>query len=92
MLFLYITFLTVDPTHHYRSAADQLTLSRAKGEVFQGYREGAINFLPTYKYIPGGGVGAWDRAEDGKKRAPAWCDRILFWHHRDVKQLSYDST
>ena len=65
---------------------------RERGEVFQGYREGAINFLPTYKYIPGGGVGAWDRAEDGKKRAPAWCDRILFWHHRDVKQLSYDST
>ena len=76
----------------HRGAADQLTISRAKGEVFQGYREGAINFLPTYKYIPGGGAGAWDCAEDGKKRAPAYCDRILWYHHRDVVQLSYTST
>ena len=74
------------------SAADQLTLSRAKGEVFQGYREGVIKFLPTYKYIPGGGARAWDKAEDGKKRAPAYCDRILWFHHRDIAQLSYDST
>lgn len=50
---------------------DQLHCERKKGQVFVGYKEGAINFRPTYKYDPG--TNEWDSSE--KCRAPAWCDR-----------------
>ena len=29
---------------------DQLVLEQSAGNVFQGFREGAITFPPTYKY------------------------------------------
>ena len=44
------------------------------GEVFQGYDEGPITFLPTYKYD--NGTNRYDSSE--KARIPAWTDRILF--------------
>lgn len=51
-----------------------------------GWREGPINFLPTYKYDPGS-VGVFDSSE--KKRAPSWCDRILYRTRRD--KLGYEA-
>jgi phosphatidylinositol-bisphosphatase len=41
----------------------------------EGWQEGEIGFLPTYKYDIGS-VGMFDSGE--KKRSPSWCDRILF--------------
>jgi hypothetical protein len=29
---------------------DQLNLAREKGDVFRGFIEGDINFMPTYKF------------------------------------------
>ncbi|EOD18431.1 hypothetical protein EMIHUDRAFT_196695 [Emiliania huxleyi CCMP1516] len=55
-------------------AADQLRSAIGSGAAFQGYREGAVSFLPTYKYDPGSDE--YDSSE--KRRAPAWCDRILW--------------
>ena len=55
---------------------DQLTLQRAGGAVFSGWTEGTIAFRPTYKFTPGGE--GYDRDPDGKQRAPAWCDRVLW--------------
>jgi phosphatidylinositol-bisphosphatase len=41
----------------------------------EGWQEGEIGFLPTYKYDIGS-VGMFDSGE--KKRSPSWCDRILY--------------
>lgn len=55
---------------------DQLLLSRRKNPAFRlrVFQEMPILFAPTYKY----NVGTDDYDSSEKKRAPAWCDRILF--------------
>ena len=68
---------------------DQLNIERAEGRVFQGWEEGQINFLPTYKYQPG--TDFYEQRPEKKLRAPAWCDRVL-WKVQDpsyLKQISY---
>lgn len=55
---------------------DQLNLERVRGNVFEGFEEGTINFPPTYKYQPGTDI--YESRPDKKIRAPAWCDRILW--------------
>lgn len=55
---------------------DQLRGQQKLGNAFhEGWQEGEINFLPTYKYDVGS-VGMFDSGE--KKRSPSWCDRILY--------------
>lgn len=55
---------------------DQLLLQMRTGKAFhEGWQEGPIEFLPTYKYDVGS-VGMFDSSE--KQRGPSWCDRILF--------------
>ncbi|KAG8096861.1 hypothetical protein GUJ93_ZPchr0013g37844 [Zizania palustris] len=67
----------------------------SEGGAFRGWSEGAVTFSPTYKYYPnsdtycGGGGGAQGRRKGEKRRAPAWCDRIL-WRGEGVKQKQYD--
>ncbi|OQO03597.1 hypothetical protein B0A48_10262 [Cryoendolithus antarcticus] len=51
-----------------------------------GWREGPIRFLPTYKYDVGS-VGVFDSSD--KKRSPSWCDRILYRSRRD--RLAYEA-
>ncbi|KAK7539109.1 phosphatase family protein-like protein [Phyllosticta citricarpa] len=53
---------------------------KAKKAFHDGWREGDIDFLPTYKYDVGT-VGVFDSSE--KRRCPSWCDRILFRTRRD---------
>ncbi|KAH8658720.1 phosphatase family protein-like protein [Tricladium varicosporioides] len=65
---------------------DQLKhMQKKKKALHDGWREGPITFLPTYKYDVGS-MGAFDTSE--KRRAPSWCDRILFRTRRD--KLEYD--
>jgi phosphatidylinositol-bisphosphatase len=65
---------------------DQLRHVQKKKKAFHdGWREGPITFLPTYKYDVGS-MGMFDSSE--KKRAPSWCDRILFRTRKD--KLEYD--
>lgn len=59
---------------------------RARKAFHDGWREGPITFLPTYKYDVGT-VGIFDSSE--KRRAPSWCDRILYRTRRD--RLQYES-
>ncbi|MCJ1230194.1 hypothetical protein MMC12_006866 [Toensbergia leucococca] len=60
---------------------DQLHAQMRKRKAFyDGWREGPIDFLPTYKYDVGS-VGMFDSSE--KRRGPSWCDRILYRTRRD---------
>lgn len=54
--------------------ADQLMIEKKKRNCFKGFKEGKIDFAPTYKYIAG--TDQYDRRPDKKKRFPAWCDRV----------------
>ncbi|XP_047341327.1 type I inositol polyphosphate 5-phosphatase 2 [Impatiens glandulifera] len=68
---------------------DQLSQELRYGHVFEGWREGSINFAPTYKYeINSDNYVGEEYKEGKKKRSPAWCDRIL-WTGKGIKQLSY---
>ncbi|KAI0117936.1 type II inositol-1,4,5-trisphosphate 5-phosphatase [Nemania sp. FL0031] len=65
---------------------DQLRLAMKNKKAFhEGWREGPITFLPTYKYDVGT-VGLFDSSE--KKRAPSWCDRILYRTRRDIEKYT----
>ncbi|XP_072972989.1 type IV inositol polyphosphate 5-phosphatase 9 [Typha angustifolia] len=61
------------------------------GGVFEGWHEGAITFAPTYKYQTNSDTYyVFIQGKKGKKRrAPAWCDRIL-WYGEGLKQDLYD--
>ncbi|ORX47966.1 hypothetical protein DM01DRAFT_1338802 [Hesseltinella vesiculosa] len=63
---------------------DQLIREMAEGNVFQGYQEGQITFMPTYKYDNGTDV--YDTSE--KQRVPGWTDRIVF-KGKYLRQLQY---
>lgn len=55
-------------------ANDQLLSSVAQQLAFEGFAEGPLNFLPTYKLQRGG-----DLYDPGpKRRIPAWTDRVLY--------------
>ncbi|KAJ6760127.1 I INOSITOL POLYPHOSPHATE 5-PHOSPHATASE putative-RELATED [Salix purpurea] len=69
---------------------DQLKVELMEGHVFQGWREGMIEFAPTYKYYQNSQVyyGCDKKRKGEKKRAPAWCDRII-WFGEGLKQKEY---
>ncbi|MED6167715.1 hypothetical protein PIB30_005339 [Stylosanthes scabra] len=69
---------------------DQLSKELRVGHVFDGWREGLINFPPTYKYEINSDRYVGENPKEGeKKRSPAWCDRIL-WQGKGIKQLEYE--
>ncbi|PWA55260.1 endonuclease/exonuclease/phosphatase [Artemisia annua] len=65
---------------------DQLRMELTEGQ-FRAWHEGAINFAPTYKYLPNSDE-YFDKDFE-TKRAPAWCDRII-WTGEGLKQILYD--
>ncbi|KAL2175230.1 Endonuclease/exonuclease/phosphatase [Thermothelomyces heterothallicus CBS 202.75] len=63
---------------------DQLKRLIKERKIFhEGWREGPITFLPTYKYDVGT-VALFDSSE--KRRPPSWCDRILYRTRNDIEQ------
>lgn len=66
---------------------DQLLVSRKRlpGFRLRSFQESPINFAPTYKYNVG--TDAYDTSE--KRRAPAWCDRILYRGRGAVAMQEY---
>uniref|UniRef100_A0A665W5W6 Phosphatidylinositol 4,5-bisphosphate 5-phosphatase A n=1 Tax=Echeneis naucrates TaxID=173247 RepID=A0A665W5W6_ECHNA len=56
---------------------DQLNMAKDSETVLEGFQEGPLKFAPTYKFDVG--TNTYDTS--GKKRKPAWTDRIL-WHLR----------
>ena len=72
---------SMDPTSPLTTVAslmihDELHAQmRLRKAFYEGWQEGLVQFLPTYKYDIGS-VGMFDSSE--KKRSPSWCDRILY--------------
>lgn len=63
---------------------DQLRrMMRERKAFHDGWREGTITFLPTYKYDVGT-VSLFDSSD--KRRAPSWCDRILYRTRTDTER------
>lgn len=53
---------------------DQLNMAKDSETVLEGFQEGPLKFSPTYKFDVG--TNTYDTS--GKKRKPAWTDRILW--------------
>ncbi|KAK3603246.1 hypothetical protein CHS0354_007577 [Potamilus streckersoni] len=70
--------------------SDQLKKCMEEDLLFVNFQEGPITFNPTYKFDPD--TDLYDTSE--KQRVPAWCDRILWMAHTDLKDidLSVDQT
>lgn len=67
---------SLQATIHSLLPHDELIQQQKAGKAFQdGWKEGPIRFLPSYKYDVGK-VAAFDSSE--KRRCPSWCDRILY--------------
>ncbi|PHH80698.1 hypothetical protein CDD82_1553 [Ophiocordyceps australis] len=63
---------------------DQLRRIIKQRKAFHdGWREGPMTFLPSYKYDVGT-VSLFDSSE--KQRAPSWCDRILYRTRTDKRR------
>ncbi|EOD18218.1 hypothetical protein EMIHUDRAFT_432331 [Emiliania huxleyi CCMP1516] len=64
--------------------ADELLASREGAHAFEGFAEASIHFAPTYKFDRG-----TDTLDSSKKRrAPAYCDRVLW---RDEPNLACEA-
>ncbi|ETO21252.1 hypothetical protein RFI_15953, partial [Reticulomyxa filosa] len=61
---------------------DQLAFQMQKKQVFDGFKEGMIDFAPTYR---------WERDENvisnKREQAPSYCDRILYTSLDDTYDL-----
>ncbi|KAJ6719048.1 TYPE IV INOSITOL POLYPHOSPHATE 5-PHOSPHATASE 9 [Salix purpurea] len=69
---------------------DQLRMELMSGQVFEGWHEGLVRFAPTYKYCLNSNVyfGCVEGHKGRKWRAPAWCDRII-WYGEGLQQRLY---
>ncbi|KAF8021184.1 hypothetical protein BT93_G1574 [Corymbia citriodora subsp. variegata] len=70
---------------------DQLKAELRNGRALQGWQEGRIGFVPTYKYYPNSDVyygSGHGNGKGGRRRAPAWCDRII-WCGEGLTQHLY---
>ena len=68
---------------------DQLLNEKDKNQIFNQFIEGIITFPPTYKFIAN--TNLYDNRPDKKLRMPAWCDRILWYKSKHIKQIQYNS-
>lgn len=62
---------------------DQLNMAKDSETVLEGFQEGPLKFPPTYKFD----VGTDTYDTSGKKRKPAWTDRIL-WRLRATAPIN----
>ncbi|KAM8976074.1 inositol polyphosphate 5-phosphatase K isoform 2-T2 [Pelodytes ibericus] len=69
---------------------DQLNMAKKKEGFLQGFMEGPLKFKPTYKFDLNSDVydTRWKKSLlgfNGKKRKPAWTDRIL-WKLKNITE------
>ncbi|KAL6105010.1 inpp5k [Pungitius sinensis] len=63
-----------DQTYDLLWSKDQLTMMKEKEQILQQFEEGPLDFPPTYKFD----LNSDTYDSSGKKRKPAWTDRILW--------------
>lgn len=63
-----------DRTFHLLWSKDQLTAMKKKEAILREFHEGPLDFQPTYKFD----LNSDTYDSSGKKRKPAWTDRILW--------------
>ncbi|KAL1566446.1 phosphoinositide 5-phosphatase [Salvia divinorum] len=70
---------------------DQLIAEMNKGRAFEEWHEELIEFAPTYKYDQNSDdyYGTGQKMKVKRMRAPAWCDRII-WFGKGLKQIQYN--
>jgi len=75
--------------HRTLLGQDQLRAEMRRGAVFDGFKEGPLNFKPTYKFDKD--CNQYDTSK--KQRVPAWTDRVLYKTTDDsaVELLHYNS-
>uniref|UniRef100_A0A3Q0T809 Inositol polyphosphate-5-phosphatase Ka n=1 Tax=Amphilophus citrinellus TaxID=61819 RepID=A0A3Q0T809_AMPCI len=61
-------------TYELLWSKDQLTMMKQKEQLLQEFEEGPLDFQPTYKFD----LNSDTYDSSGKKRKPAWTDRILW--------------
>lgn len=66
---------------------DQLNIAKKKEQFLQGFMEGPLKFKPTYKFDLNSDV--YDTS--GKKRKPAWTDRIL-WKLKEISESEQEES
>ena len=75
--------------YSYLLKKDQLMVTQRAGFAFKDFIEPSVTFPPTYKYLRFSNE--YDQRPGKKIRAPAWCDRILYYM-RDPPQDMQTST
>ena len=65
---------------------DQLIKQRQRNEIFYDFKEGEINFKPTYRRIKG-----QDKYSNKANQSPSWCDRIMVRTDKKFDINFYDS-
>ncbi|XP_053562218.1 inositol polyphosphate 5-phosphatase K isoform X2 [Bombina bombina] len=73
--------------YHLLWEKDQLNIAKKKETFLQGFLEGPLKFKPTYKFDLNSDV--YDTS--GKKRKPAWTDRIL-WKLKNTSESEQEDS
>ncbi|KAL3230238.1 Phosphatidylinositol 4,5-bisphosphate 5-phosphatase INP54 [Nakaseomyces bracarensis] len=61
--------------------SEELNRLKHKGIILRGFKEGRINFPPTYKYK------LQSESTYNSKRIPSWCDRILYKKYHSAHNI-----
>ncbi|CAK9085380.1 4 [Durusdinium trenchii] len=69
---------------------DQLLKVQAEGKAFCNFREGPLDFAPTYQHVPGAPPDPATRLrpyDPRKGRVPSWTDRVLWRSFPDAELM-----
>ncbi|XP_053562219.1 inositol polyphosphate 5-phosphatase K isoform X3 [Bombina bombina] len=82
--------------YHLLWEKDQLNIAKKKETFLQGFLEGPLKFKPTYKFDLNSDVydTRWKKSLigfNGKKRKPAWTDRIL-WKLKNTSESEQEDS
>uniref|UniRef100_A0A3P9GXF2 Inositol polyphosphate-5-phosphatase Ka n=1 Tax=Oryzias latipes TaxID=8090 RepID=A0A3P9GXF2_ORYLA len=84
----FIRSCLTNKTYNLLWSKDQLNMMKKKEALLQEFEEGPLDFAPTYKFD----LNSDSYDSSGKKRKPAWTDRILWRIRPKAPQELYTSS